>query len=98
MNTDLTVRYMIELAMSVPAAALAIMPVYYSRKVKKPFLFGIIAIMLIAVIFGGGMLCAMTGITSNTVMFPSMIVLFLAYNFCFDLSVLKKLFCFAMLR
>ena len=95
MNTDLTVRYMIELAMSVPAAALAIMPVYYSRKVKKPFLFGIIAIMLIAVIFGGGMLCAMTGITSNTVMFPSMIVLFLAYNFCFDLSVPKKLFCFA---
>ena len=43
----------------------------------------------------GGVLCAMTGITSNTVMFPSMIVFFLAYNFCFDLSVTKKLFCFA---
>ena len=95
MNMNLTVRYMIELAMTVPAAVIAIMPVYYSRKVKKPFLFGVLAIMLTAVIFGGGMLCAMTGIKSNTVIFPSMIAFFIAYNFCFDLSVPKKLFCFA---
>lgn len=95
MNMNIAVRYMIELAMTIPAAVLAIMPVYYTRKVKKPFLFGVIAIILAAVIFGGGVLCAVTGVKSNTVIFPSMILLFLVYNFCFDLSVTKKLFCFA---
>ena len=95
MNMNLTVRYMIELAMTVPAAVIAIMPVYYSRKVKKPFLFGLLAIMLTAVIVGGGILCAMTGITSNAFVFPAMIAFFIAYNFCFSLSVPKKLFCFA---
>ena len=86
---------MIELAMTVPAAAIAIMPVYYTRKVKKPFLFGVLAILLTAVIVGGGILCAVTGITSNAVVFPAMIAFFIAYNFCFALSVPKKLFCFA---
>ena len=95
MNYSLALRYMLELAMTVPAAALAIMPVYRTRKVKKPFLFGITALMLLAVIFGGAVLCTMTGIASNTVVFPSMIVLFIAYNFCFDISVPKKLFCYA---
>lgn len=95
MNMNLAVRYMIELAMTLPASALAIMPVYYTRKVKKPFLFGVLAVILAAVIFGGGVLCAVTGVSSNTVIFPSMILLFLVYNFCFDLSAAKKLFCFA---
>ena len=94
MNLNLAVRYMIELAMVIPAAALAIMPVYHTRKVKKPFLFGILAVILVTVIFGGGVLCSVTDISSNTVIFPSMILLFLMYNFCFDLSVIKKLFCF----
>ncbi len=94
MNYHLALRYMIELAITVPAATLAIMPVYFARKVKKTFLFGVLAVALITVIFGGGVLCAVTGVDSNTVIFPSMILLFLAYNFCFDLSVPKKLFCF----
>ena len=94
MNLNLAVRYMIELAMVIPAAVLAIMPVYHTRKVKKPFLFGILAVILATVIFAGGVLCAVTDISSNTVIFPSMLLLFLMYNFCFDLSVIKKLFCF----
>ncbi len=94
MNLNLAVRYMIELAMVIPAAVLAIMPVYHTRKVKKTYLFGVLAIMLATVIFGGGVLCSVTGVSSNMVIFPSMILLFLAYNFCFDLSVTKKLFCF----
>ena len=95
MNMNLAVRHMIELAMTVPAAAIAIMPVYYTRKVKKPFLFGLLAILLTAVIVGGGILCAAMDIKSNTVVFPAMALLFTAYNFCFGLSVPKKLFCFA---
>ena len=43
MNLNLAVRYMIELAMVIPAAVLAIMPVYHTRKVKKTYLFGVLA-------------------------------------------------------
>ena len=81
---------MIELAMTVPAAVIAIMPVYYSRKVKKPFLFGVLAIMLTAVIVGGGILCAMMGITSNAFVFPAMIAFFIAYNFWQHRTVAKQ--------
>ncbi len=37
MNLSLTIRHIIELAMLLPAAVIAIMPVYHTRKVKKPF-------------------------------------------------------------
>lgn len=95
MNRSLTLRYFIELCMILPAAAISILPVYYSRKVRKSLLFGLLGIMLTAVIAGGSVICAMFGISSNTVAFLSMIVFFLAYHFCFDLSLPKKIFCFA---
>ena len=95
MNTALLLRYAIELTMVIPAAAMAIMPVYYSRKVKNTFLFGIMWILLAAVIGGGSVFCSAFGITSNAIIFPSMIAMFLAYHICFDLSFTKKLFCFS---
>ncbi len=95
MNTFLTLRYAIELSMIIPAAVIAILPVYYSRKVKKSFLFGILGILLAAAVTGGAVLCSVFGIISNAFVFPVMVGFFLAYNFCFDLSFPKKLFCFA---
>lgn len=95
MNTDLMLRYFIELLMVIPAAVLAVMPVYYTLKVKKPYFFGLLSVLLLLVISGGTALCTLYGLRSNTVVFPSMIVFFIAYNFCFDLSVPKKIFAFA---
>lgn len=95
MNTSLTLRYAVEAAMIIPAAVIAIVPVYYSRKVKKAFLFGLMGILLGATVIGGAVLCSMLGITSDTFVLPAMLALFLAYNFCFDLSLQKKLFSFA---
>ena len=95
MNITLTVRYLVEFAMLIPAAALAIMPVYYSRKVNKPFMYGLLSILLTAAIAGGTVLCTAFGRTSNTIIFPSMIVFFFAYSFCFDLSIPKKIFAFS---
>ena len=95
MNTSLTLRYFIELCMILPAAAISILPVCYSRKVRKSLLFGLLGIMLTVVIAGGAVLCAMFGIHSNTIVFLSMIVFFPAYHFCFDVSLSKKIFCFA---
>ena len=95
MNTSLTLRYFIELCMILPAAAISILPVCYSRKVRKSLLFGLLGIMLTVVIAGGAVLCAMFGIRSNTIVFLSIIVFFPAYHFCFDVSLSKKIFCFA---
>ena len=95
MNVSILLRYVIELAMVLPAAAMAIMPVYYCRKVKTPFLFGAMGLLLAVIIGGSAVICTINRITSNTVILPAMILMFLAYNFCFDLSLSKKLFCFA---
>lgn len=95
MNLSLTLRYFTELAMVIPAAAIAVIPVYDSRKVNKLFLFSSLTILLAAVTVGGAVLCSMLGLSSNTVLFPAMLVLFIVYNFCFDLSLFKKLFAFA---
>ncbi len=95
MNTSLSLRYFIELCMILPATAVSILPVYYSRKVRKSLLFSLLGIMLIVVIAGGALLCSICGVRSNTVIFLSMIVFFLAYHLCFDVSLPKKAFCFA---
>ena len=75
MNTSLTLRYAIELAMVIPAAVIAILPVYYSRKVKKAFLFGLMGILLAATVIGGAVLCSVFGITSNTFIFPALVLM-----------------------
>lgn len=95
MNFSLTLRYFTELAMIIPAAAIAIIPVYSSRKVNKPFLFGSLAILLTAFTVGGAVFCSSFMLPANTLLFPSMAVLFLIYDFCFGLSFHKKLFAFA---
>ena len=95
MNTSLFLRYVIELSMFIPAAVLAIMPVYYCKKVKAHFLFGTLTAVLLTLIGGGAVLCTFFGFTSNTVAFPAMLIMFGFYCYFFDLSLPKKTFCFA---
>ena len=95
MNTELIIRYAAELAMLIPAAVIAIMPVYRAKRIKALPLICLMSAMLLAVIAVGAVICAATGISSNTVIFPSMLLFFLAYHLCFELSMPKKVFCFA---
>ena len=94
MNISLTIRYFTELAMVIPAAAMAVIPVYRCRKVNKPFLFGALAIVLGIFTVGGSILCSMLLIPTNKLLFPTMVAMFLLYNFCFELSIFQKLFSF----
>lgn len=95
MNPDIIIRYAIELAMIVPAAAYAIMPVYHARRVKKPLLFGLLAVSLGLFIAGGAVVCSIFMLPSNAVLFPCMVLFYIAYYLCFDYSHAKKIFCFA---
>lgn len=90
MNFSLMLRYFTELAMIIPAAAIAIIPVYRFRRVNKPFLFCSLAILLSFFTIGGAALCSIMRIPTNTLLFPSMATLFIIYHFCFELSVFKK--------
>lgn len=95
MNFSLMLRYFTELAMIIPAAAIAIIPVYRFRRVNKPFLFCSLAILLSFFTIGGAALCSIMRIPTNTLLFPSMATLFIIYHFCFELSIFKKIFAFA---
>ncbi|MBQ1412543.1 MAG: GHKL domain-containing protein [Clostridia bacterium] len=95
MNSNLYLRYMIELLMIVPAAVTAILPVYYSLRVFRHYLFGWLVFLGTATVFGGAAVCALWNLPSNAIIFPAILVLFPFYHFCFDLSLSKKLFCFA---
>ena len=95
MNTNLFLRYVIELAMIIPAAAIAVMPAYHACRVRKKVMFVMLTAVSLAVIIGGAALCTAFNISSNTVLFPSMIVMFGMYCHFFNLSLTKKAFCFA---
>ncbi|MBR6385030.1 MAG: GHKL domain-containing protein [Ruminococcus sp.] len=94
MNMNLAVRYFLDFSIIIPAAVIAIFPVYRSLRVKKPFMFGLLALLLTSVILAGTVSCTLLGTSSNSTIFPSMIIFFFAYDFCFDLSFQKKLFAF----
>ncbi len=94
-NMNLYVRYVIELLMTVPAAVIAILPIYYCRRVFTHYVFGLLSVLLVTTVFGGAAVCTIWNLPSNVIIFPTMLIMFLAYDFCFELAVSKKLFCFA---
>ena len=95
MNMSLALRYLIEICLILPASAIAVLPVFNSLKVRKTLLFVLLVTMLTAVTAGGAVLCCVSGVRSDTVIFLSMIVFFLGYHICFDVSLPKKVFCFS---
>jgi hypothetical protein len=95
MNISLVLRYFTELSMVIPAAAMAIIPVYRCRRVSKCFLFGALILMLIAFIVGGAVLCSTMNLPTNHFLFPTMAAMFIVYDYCFELPFFQKLFSFA---
>ena len=65
MNMSLALRYMAELAMVLPAAAFAIIPVFEYRKVKLPFFIGSLVTLMTAFFLIGTELCIAFDMTSN---------------------------------
>lgn len=95
MNMSLMLRYIIESAVIIPASIIAILPVYYSRKISSSRLFGLTGLLSVIVIAVGSVLCCIFSIKSDICLCLSMAILFPVYFYCFDLSFFKKLFCFA---
>ena len=93
-NFELFFCYMIELAMIIPAALLSVIPVIPFRKVKIKYLVFLFITVLGVSVVGSAAVAALYHIPSNIILLLFSPILFLAYNYCYDLSWQKKLFCF----
>ena len=94
MNLTSMLRYAAELAMIIPAAFLAVIPVTLFQKVNTKYLVFLFSTVLFVSVIGGAAVCTVYNLSSNTALLIFLPILFLAYNFCYDLSWQKKLFCF----
>ena len=94
MNTALFIRHIIELAMIVPAGIMSVIPVRNYQKVKTNYLITLFTVIMITAVFGGSVVCSVYHIPSNMALLVFMPVFFLAYHFCYQISLSKKFFCF----
>ncbi len=94
MNLTLMLRYAVELAIIIPAAFLAVIPVTLFQKVNTKYLVFLFSTVLFISVIGGAAVCTIYHLSSNTALLIFSPILFLAYHFCYDLSWQKKLFCF----
>ncbi len=94
MNTALFIRHIIELAMIVPAGIMSVIPVRNYQKVKTNYLITLFTVIMITAVLGGSVVCSVYHIPSNMALLVFMPVFFLAYHFCYQISLSKKFFCF----
>lgn len=94
MNTELFIRYVTELFMFVPAGIIAVIPVRNFQRVKTSYLIILFTAVMAAAIFGGAAVCSVYNLSSNAILLFFMPIFFLAYHFCYNLSLSKKLTCF----
>ncbi len=94
MNKTLIIRYAIELSTALPAAFLAILPVREYRRLIKKYIAVMFIILMTTFIAGGAVICTLFDLSTNMVLTPFYVIFFAAYNFSFELSFIKKLYCF----
>ena len=92
MNIMLILRYALELSMVLPAAFLSILPVREYKRLTTKFIIYLFVILIGVFIPCGSVICAIFNFTSNTVLFPFMMIAFAVYHFCFEMPFAKKLY------
>ena len=94
MNIELFVRYIIELSLFVPAGIMAVIPVRNFQRVKTSYMIILFTVLMIMAVFGGAAVCSIYDLSTNIILLFFLPIFFLAYHFCYDLSLSKKLLCF----
>jgi len=91
---NLIIRYALELMIIVPSAILALLPVMHFFKYKRFTTFLSAFVMCILLVIIGSLLCARFQKGSVYILYPAMILFFVAYYFFVELNIFKKIFCF----
>ena len=87
-------RYLLEMMSVFPAAILAILPVRDYRRHRRTAVYTTAAAVLLCYVILGSLIAKKTGIRTNTLLFPVMVVFYILYDSFYELSRGKKLFCF----
>lgn len=94
METYVILCYMLELAVIVPSAIMALLPVRDMLRMQPGFVYGAAAATLAAYVALGGLVCTYLHIPSVWLQLPGAALLFVPYSLSVDASPGKKLFCF----
>lgn len=95
MSAYTLLRYALDLAIVVPAAVAGMLPVHrFLRKPVRLVYLGVGAVLGFVVVVGS-ISCAAASVHPNTFLIPMLPLCFLPYAYTVDLSLDKKLFCFA---
>lgn len=94
-NNPLYLSYLLEFCMLIPAAEIAITPVRNYERISDEKMNAAVAVTLALLIIGGSYVCMKLNLPTNVVLIPVALVLFVPYARLLDLSLSKKIFCFA---
>ena len=94
-NLQLALAYALEMCMVLPAAVIAMAPVRGWLRILERRAYPVAAAACVALVALGAAVCPLTGLPSNAVLVPGMLVLFVPYARLVRLPFAKKLFCYA---
>ena len=94
-SATLNISYALELCMAIPAFMMALAPVNRSLSIGKKEAYGLAAAYLALLIGAGAIVCRRLYLPTVVFLVPGSFLLFLPYAQAVDLSLPKKVFCFA---
>lgn len=94
-SLQLALAYALEMCMVLPAAVIAMAPVRGWLRIPERRAYPVAAAACVVLVTHGAVVCPLTGLPSNAVLVPGMLVLFVPYSRLVRLPFAKKLFCYA---
>lgn len=94
-SATLSLSFALEFCMAGPALVMALAPVNKYFRMGKAETYALAAAYLSLLVGSGAILCRRLYLPTNVVLVPMSVLLFLPYAHAIDLSLPKKLFCFA---
>ena len=93
--TALNISYALEFGMAAPGLFMSLAPVYRHLRKGRSETFALALAYLALLVGSGAIICRRLYLTTNTVLLPGALLLFIPYAHAVDLSLSKKAFCFA---
>ena len=91
---ELYIRHALELAISIPAAIMALLPVRKNVRFRLPAMMLLTGSFLIAFILLGALVCVRFDVSTSFVLMPLLLLCFEVFTLVVKLELSKKIFCF----
>lgn len=94
MNTELFLRHVLEMSISIPAAIMALLPVRDHVRFKWPVVVLLTGSFLTVFVLIGAAVCVKFDVSTGFILLPLLLLCFEVYTLIVRLSMTKKIFCF----